>query len=61
MEAYVKHAKFCLICNYADKIIPALQSRCIKFRFTLLSGATMQQRLKEVADAEGYVCFGDLI
>ena len=37
IEKYTSNARFCLICNYANKIIPALQSRCTKFRFAPLA------------------------
>ncbi|KAJ1408810.1 P-loop containing nucleoside triphosphate hydrolase [Sesbania bispinosa] len=33
IEKYTKGTKFALICNHVDKIIPALQSRCTRFRF----------------------------
>lgn len=33
MEQYTKNVRFCLICNYVGQIIPALQSRCTRFRF----------------------------
>jgi len=33
MEKYSKNTRFCLICNFATKVIPALQSRCTKFKF----------------------------
>ena len=35
IEKYAKNARFCLICNYVSKIIPALQSRCTRFRVVL--------------------------
>ena len=33
VEQYTNSTRFCLICNYLTKIIPALQSRCQMFRF----------------------------
>ena len=37
MEKYTENVRFCLICNYLGKIIPAIQSRCTRFRFAPLS------------------------
>jgi replication factor C subunit 3/5 len=53
IEKYTRNARFCLICNYASKIIPALQSRCTRFRFAPLAPAQSLERLKVVAAAEG--------
>ncbi|KAI8513191.1 Replication factor C (RF-C) subunit [Branchiostoma belcheri] len=33
MEKFTENTRFCLICNYLSKIIPAIQSRCTRFRF----------------------------
>jgi replication factor C subunit 3/5 len=33
IEKYVNNVRFCFICNYLKKINPAIQSRCIIFRF----------------------------
>mmetsp|Transcript_12295 Transcript_12295/g.14474 ORF Transcript_12295/g.14474 Transcript_12295/m.14474 type:complete len:364 (+) Transcript_12295:31-1122(+) len=52
VEKYTKNARFCLICNYVSKIIPALQSRCTRFRFAPLSKQQIYGRLVEVAKAE---------
>jgi len=52
IEKYTKNARFCLICNYVSKIIPALQSRCTRFRFAPLSREQIHGRLVEVAKAE---------
>ena len=52
IEKYTKNARFCLICNYVSKIIPALQSRCTRFRFAPLSQGQIQSRLEEVARSE---------
>lgn len=52
IEKYSKNARFCLICNYVSKIIPALQSRCTRFRFAPLAREQIRSRLVYVADSE---------
>jgi DNA polymerase III delta prime subunit len=54
MYIYPQHPKqrFCLICNYVSKIIPALQSRCTRFRFAPLQPSQIQGRLEFVAHQE---------
>jgi len=52
IEKYTKNARFCLICNYVSKIIPALQSRCTRFRFAPLHRDQIEGRLLEVAENE---------
>jgi replication factor C subunit 3/5 len=53
IEKYSSNARFCLICNYASKIIPALQSRCTRFRFAPLKQHLVENRVKEIAHCEG--------
>lgn len=55
IEKYTRNARFCIICNYASKIIPALQSRCTRFRFAPLTDAQALERLQVVATAEQVV------
>ena len=52
MEKYTANARFCIVCNYANKIIPAIQSRCMRFRFAPLRTEDMVPRLRQIADAE---------
>ncbi len=52
MEKYVRNARFCLICNYVSKIIPALQSRCTRFRFMPLPEQFVRSRLDYICNAE---------
>ncbi|CAB3220734.1 unnamed protein product [Arctia plantaginis] len=53
IEKYTENVRFCIICNYLGKIIPALQSRCTRFRFAPLQQTQIVPRLKEIAEAEG--------
>ncbi|EDO41130.1 predicted protein [Nematostella vectensis] len=52
MEKFTENTRFCLICNYLTKIIPALQSRCTRFRFGPLSVDQMLPRLEHVIESE---------
>eukprot|EP00297_Palpitomonas_bilix_P011678 CAMPEP_0113888048 /NCGR_PEP_ID=MMETSP0780_2-20120614/12610_1 /TAXON_ID=652834 /ORGANISM="Palpitomonas bilix" /LENGTH=335 /DNA_ID=CAMNT_0000876763 /DNA_START=29 /DNA_END=1036 /DNA_ORIENTATION=- /assembly_acc=CAM_ASM_000599 len=52
MEKYTQNTRFCLIGNYMNKIIPALQSRCTAFRFPPLKKEEMLTKLQAIADAE---------
>eukprot|EP00823_Brevimastigomonas_motovehiculus_P007862 TRINITY_DN705_c0_g5_i1.p1 TRINITY_DN705_c0_g5~~TRINITY_DN705_c0_g5_i1.p1 ORF type:complete len:381 (+),score=69.28 TRINITY_DN705_c0_g5_i1:114-1256(+) len=49
IEQYSQNTRFCLIANYINKIIPALQSRCTRFRFGPLNETQIKPRLKEIA------------
>lgn len=53
IEKYTKNTRFCLICNYVSKIIPALQSRCTRFRFAPLDATNVTERLSFVIKEEG--------
>lgn len=52
IEKYTENVRFCLICNYLNKIIPALQSRCTRFRFGPLSSVQISPRLEHVIEEE---------
>lgn len=52
IEKYTKNARFCLICNYVSKIIPALQSRCTRFRFAPLHENQVRERVQHIAALE---------
>lgn len=53
IEKYTKSTRFTLICNQVNKIIPALQSRCTRFRFAPLDAVHVSERLKHVICEEG--------
>lgn len=52
IEKFTENTRFCLICNYLSKIIPALQSRCTRFRFGPLTPELMVPRLDYVISEE---------
>ncbi|EFC50889.1 predicted protein [Naegleria gruberi] len=55
IEKYSKNVRFCLICNYVNKIIPALQSRCTRFRFSPLKKHEVVSRLEEICKEENVI------
>lgn len=52
IENYTNNTRFCLICNYISKLIPALQSRCITFRFSNISSDCSLIKLKQIISEE---------
>lgn len=55
IEKFTDNVRFCIICNYLSKIIPALQSRCTRFRFGPLDSNQILPRLMHVVEEEKYV------
>ncbi|KAJ2009013.1 Subunit of heteropentameric Replication factor C (RF-C), partial [Coemansia sp. S85] len=53
IEKYTRNVRFCIICNYVSKIIPAVQSRCTRFRFAPLRLADINGRLDMIVEKEG--------
>jgi len=52
MEKYTKNCRMILICNYSNKIIPPIQSRCVVFRFSSLNNDDIKERVKYIAKLE---------
>jgi DNA polymerase III delta prime subunit len=48
MEQYHQSVRFILTCNYPNKIIPALQSRCQGFHITSLDTNEFTARIAEI-------------
>jgi replication factor C subunit 3/5 len=55
IEQFTRNVRFCIICNYVNKITPAIQSRCTRFRFSPLPMSEVEKRVQTVVDAEGCV------
>jgi len=52
METYCENVRFCFICNFVGKIIPAIQSRCSKFKFSNLNTNQIALRLESIMKEE---------
>ena len=52
IEKYVSNVRFCFICNYLKKINPAIQSRCIIFRFKPIPYDNMYSFLISICELE---------
>lgn len=52
VEKYVNNVRFCFICNYLKKINPAIQSRCIIFRFKPIPEACMRKFILDICEKE---------
>jgi replication factor C subunit 3/5 len=52
IEKYSNNTRFCLICNYENKIIPAIRSRCANFRFSPISKENIINKLNYICNNE---------
>jgi replication factor C subunit 3/5 len=52
IEKYVTNVRFCFICNYLKKINPAIQSRCIIFRFNPIPYKNMSDFIIKICEYE---------
>lgn len=52
IEKYSDTTRFCLICNFENKIIPAIKSRCANFRFNTISKDNFIKYLEKICDKE---------
>lgn len=52
IEKYVSNVRFCFICNYLKKINPAIQSRCVIFRFNPIPHNEMYNYIIKVCENE---------
>jgi len=52
IEKYSESIRFCLICNYENKIIPAIRSRCANFRFSNINTHNITIKLKDIVYKE---------
>jgi replication factor C subunit 3/5 len=52
IEKYSATIRFCLICNYENKIISAIRSRCANFRFSNIDNKHICHKLEQIIKAE---------
>ena len=52
METFSRHCRFILTCNYVERIIDPIQSRCQSFQIVPPSKTEVAQRLNQILDEE---------
>ncbi len=60
METSSRTSRFILICNYSNKIIEPIQSRCAIFRFSKLNKKAMVDHIKNIAEKEELVISAEI-
>jgi replication factor C subunit 2/4 len=56
MEEYSKVTRFCIICNYHNKIIDPIVSRCSLFRFKPIAEENIMKKLNYICKNEKMIC-----
>ncbi len=52
IEKYSDDTRFCIICNYMNKIITPIKSRCVNLRFYPIEKSIIVERLKYICKCE---------
>jgi replication factor C subunit 3/5 len=55
IEKYTCNVRFFIICNYVEKIIPAIRARCMQFRFQPLDKDLIRTKMVEICKIEHIV------
>lgn len=55
IEKYSDTTRFCLICNYDNKIIPAIRSRCANFRFNPIEHNDTIKYISKISKEENLI------
>ncbi len=61
MEQYSKITRFCIICNYHNKIIDPIISRCSLFRFKPIESDEIVKKLQYICVKETFKCSDKLL
>ena len=61
MEEYSKITRFCIICNYHNKIIDPIISRCSLFRFKPINQDNIMDKLKYICSKENFICSNTIL
>ena len=61
IEKYSTSVRFCLICNYENKIIPAIKSRCANFRFNNIDNKYICEKLISIKQNEKLLIDNNII
>jgi replication factor C subunit 2/4 len=61
IEQYSKITRFCIICNYHNKIIDPIISRCSLFRFKPIEANDILNKLKFICEKENFNCTEKLL
>jgi len=56
IEEYSKVTRFCFICNYHNKIIDPIISRCSIFCFKPILDSDIYNKLKSISENENFIC-----
>jgi len=61
MEEYSRVTRFCIICNYHNKIIDPIVSRCSLFRFKPIPKNEIFSKLKNISEKENMYCSDEIL